>query len=166
MTTQTPSTPMQGYSRAEVDEFLAAASAERVRLESEIDDLQGRISRARSAIGMHRVMVAMLIDAQRELTDIREAAAAEAERIVRQAEGEVAAIPPAPVAPHDAPLSTTIARDESIDLVTGPLATASSPSPASNGSLSITGVTAGDDDYMEFLRGALSDDSPLGPSGE
>ena len=169
MTNDILGTPIQGYSRADVDQFLAAAAEERIRLEATIDDLQSRISRARSAIGMHRVMVAMLLETQRELTDIRDSAAAEAEQIVREAEAEAVALrasAPVPRASASSRPSSAITYDDGIDL------TGEAPSPLSVGAVAGPSLAAPlaaephNDGYMEFLRGALSDDSPLGPVGE
>jgi cell division septum initiation protein DivIVA len=152
VTTDAPSTPIQGYSRADVDQFLTAAAEERLRLETEVEELEGRISRARSAIGMHRVMVALLLETQRELTEIRDSASAEAERIVREAEREVATMRCAPTA-------------DSIDLVAESPASRLPVAPVADGGVAEQGAAQGDE-YMDFLRGALSDDSPLGPVGE
>jgi hypothetical protein len=160
VTTDAPGTRIQGYSRADVDQFLTAAAEERLRLETEVEELEGRISRARSAIGMHRVMVAMLLETQREITEIRDSASAEAERIVREAERQVTALRSAPT-------------EDSIDLVgdspmphmpAAPVANAGVPTRPTVG-VTAEGSAQGDQ-YMEFLRGALSDDSPLGPVGE
>ena len=84
--------PVRGYSRAEVDEFLAAVAVERSRLEAEIAEATERINRARSAIGMHRVMVAMLLETQQELSALRSEAEAQARQIVADAEREAAAL--------------------------------------------------------------------------
>jgi hypothetical protein len=64
----------QWYSRAAVDEFLAAADAERQRLEAAIADAQARLARATSAAGLQQTVVEMMLDAQREVADIRRAA--------------------------------------------------------------------------------------------
>jgi hypothetical protein len=164
---------IQGYSRVEVDQFLAAAAVERSRLENEIADAEQRIARARSAIGMHRVMVAMLLETQRELTELRHHADREAEQILRDAEREAAEIARArrgaavaSVAPPDPAASGRVAAtgdsqgqpaDDDAFLfgasaVTPPSFVGSGPAPE-----------AGHDQYFEFLRGALTDESPLGP---
>jgi hypothetical protein len=157
---------IHGYSRAEVDDFLQAAAAERARLEREIVDSRGRIGRARSAIGMHRVMVSMLLETQRELTELRQDAEARAEQIVTAAEHEAAAIlggtPPPTFA--TAPDTTT---PRVIDLGAGEHNGAPQPLGAyrsANGDAP-TG-SSGQDEYFDFLRGALADESPLGPGPE
>jgi hypothetical protein len=165
-------TAVQGYTRAEVDEFLQAAAAERSRLESEIADARSRIGRARSAIGMHRVMVAMLLETQRELTEMRAHADVEAEAILAQAERDAAMIlagsaPAAPGATTSAP--PAIADPASTPIVSAPAAVPeidlSGPDPKI--AMSATGDGEGDrDEYFDFLRGALADESPLGPGAE
>jgi hypothetical protein len=172
---------VQGYSRAEVDEFLAAAAVERARLEAEISDARSRVGRARSAIGMHRVMVAMLLETQRELTELRSHADAEADAILAQAERDAAVIlagsgdgvarvaPVAPVGLPSAPIgpaageihlgaadpASLVGAEPPVEAPTRPLAQGA---PAEQ--------TAGSDDYFDFLRGALADESPLGPGPE
>jgi hypothetical protein len=170
-------TAVHGYSRAEVDEFLQAAAAERSRLESEIADARSRIGRARSAIGMHRVMVAMLLETQRELTEMRARADAEAEAILAQAERDAAMIlagsaAAAPGAIASAP--TAVANSASTPIM-------STPGPAPVHEIDLGGADrasagaapgapgegeAGGDEYFDFLRGALADESPLGPGTE
>ena len=136
--------PIRGYSRAEVDDFLDAAARERSRLETEIADADRRVREARSAIGMHRVMVAMVLDAQRELTEVRRAAEREADAIIAAAELDAQqGVSAAPIGPVT----------HMVDL------TAAEESPA-------TVAESGSDEYFEFLRGALADDGPLGPSPE
>jgi cell division septum initiation protein DivIVA len=139
-------TAIHGYSRAEVDEFLAAAGTERARLERDIADARARISRARSALGMHRVMVAMLLDAQRELSDLRQDAERRAEEIVAQAHADSAETP------HVIDLAASDSNDQWMST--------NNPIGASADALE-----AGED-YFDFLRGALADDTPLGPSAE
>jgi hypothetical protein len=172
----TVGTAVQGYSRAEVDEFLKAAAAERSRLEAEISDARARIGRARSAIGMHRVMVAMLLETQRELTELRARADDEAAAILAQAERDAAMIlsgsspvtEPTSVASVTAPAPPADASPslDEIDL-SGHLATSTSAAttlaqPRGEGGEG----EAGRDEYFDFLRGALADESPLGPGPE
>jgi ABC-type transporter Mla subunit MlaD len=157
-------TPIHGYSRAEVDDFLSAAAAERARLEATIADANTRASRARSALGTHRVMVAMLLETQRELGQMRSDAEKEAEAIISAAERDVA---------H----ARSIRRDtQEIDLsafaAAGERASGDEPSPFAPPeptmpdepltSEPLNGSGNGDE-YFAFLRGALDDDQPLGP---
>jgi hypothetical protein len=147
--------PIRGYSRAEVDEFLRAASEERDRLAAEIADSSERISRARAANGLHRVMVAMLLEAQRELTEIRTSADAEATRILADAEREATMILAGDdVAPSATPASA-LPTGAMIDL--GAL--------GREGMSRFEGGTT-DDPYMQNLRSALADDAPLRPLPE
>jgi DivIVA protein len=171
--------PVRGYSRAEVDDFLAAAARERARLEAEIADANRRIRDARTAIGMHRVMVSMVLDAQRELSEMRRAAELEAERILSAAETDAqrmlaeARNEPAAYATHDSsaysspepapyatpePVIDLAAIDTPVDVHAGNGAVVHpSEAPARD---------AGDDQFFEFLRGALADNEPLGPPTE
>jgi cell division septum initiation protein DivIVA len=160
---------IHGYSRAEVDEFLAAAAVERERLERDIADARERVSRARSALGMHRVMVAMMLETQRELGELRLHAERRAAEIVaeaeREAEAEAAALrhfdatttepPPAPAAPV-----IDLDTAEHVDSWASWSAPSMEATPGS-GSAARQG-----EDYFDFLRGALADDSPLGPISE
>jgi len=168
---ETVGTAVQGYSRAEVDDFLRAAASERARLESEISDARSRIGRARSAIGMHRVMVAMLLETQRELTEMRARADADADAILAQAERDAAMI-----------LAGTVpVRGRSSDAATD--ARPPTPATAPPGEIDLGGAVpaptkgstavdesavpeSGRDEYFDFLRGALADESPLGPGTE
>jgi hypothetical protein len=161
--TNTPSessTAIQGYSRAEVDEFLSAATSERERLEREIADARGRIARARAALGMHRVMVAMMLETQRELGELRQNAERRAAEIVAAAERERSQIgaSTAPLAsPEPAPIRMIDldAVDQSVSW-----ADVGGAAPVSG-----NGSDSGDE-YFDFLRGALADESPLGPISE
>jgi hypothetical protein len=139
--------PQHGYSRSDVDAFVVAAAAERERLEVAHAAEQARARQARVSLGTHRVMVAMLLDAHREIDEIRGRAE------VKAAELLAAGVDDAP-GTHDALL---------IDLTVRP-GTAGTPRcddglhpAATNGS------ALGTSDYYEFLRGALADDEPLGP---
>jgi hypothetical protein len=173
----------RAYSRAEVDDFLAAAAAERIRLEAEIAEATERISRARAAIGMHRVMVSMLFETQREVSALRREADAQARQIVADAEREVAAMVRAS-SPLTAQTGSTFAADASrippsppaadghtIDLqLAEPHGNGAQPvaPPAAEPLLASTSSFAesptSDDEYFDFLRGALAeDDGPFGP---
>src|SRR5206468_1362361 len=81
-----PDAPVHGYSRTELDGFLTQAATERSRLEAAIAADEERIRRGRAALGTHRVMVAMLLAAQRELDDIRVRAEREAAAILAGAD--------------------------------------------------------------------------------
>ncbi len=65
--TSTDDQLVHAYSRDAVDDFLAAAEAERVRLRGIVTDAEARSRRARAAVGMQRVMVSMLLETQREV---------------------------------------------------------------------------------------------------
>jgi regulator of protease activity HflC (stomatin/prohibitin superfamily) len=120
---------------------------------------------------MHRVMVAMLLETQRELTELRARADADADAILAQAERDSAMIlagttptpGPSAVAASDAkPIAAVPASLPEIDLG------GADPAPA-NGSTAIdesAAQEAGGDEYFDFLRGALADESPLGPGTE
>ncbi|HEY3670850.1 MAG TPA: DivIVA domain-containing protein [Acidimicrobiia bacterium] len=150
-----PDTPtITGYPRVEVDEFLAAAAEEKSRLEAVISDAETRVSRARSAVGAHQVMVQMLLESQQELSRIRRDAEAEAEAIVARAELDAQAIlsgQPTPVP------------------VTAPPVAIATPGPFESAAplaVQPDGPVDGNDEFFTFLRGALADEQPLGPAPE
>ena len=155
---------LQGYSRAEVDDFLGAIATERLRLEAAIEDANRRITRARSAISMHRVMVAMLLDAQREFVAIRKRSQTEAEEIVTAADLQARAT-------IDAARIDAAAREHAAHNPgdgAEPVIDLSSPGPAPDAPTSQNGSApfAPSDDpdgFFDYLRGALVDDRPLGP---
>jgi len=160
--------PVHGFPRAEVDAFLAAAASERVRLEAEIADANARIARARSAVGTHRVMVAMLLEAQRELTEIRRNAEVEAERILGAAELEAQSIERG--APSVSTSATAPAAGSAAGSAAAPTFAAAPSSPSRSPEPTIDLAAAAnngkDDEFFDFLRGALTDDQPLGPASE
>jgi regulator of protease activity HflC (stomatin/prohibitin superfamily) len=153
-------TPTLGYDRAAVEAFLGAAADERAKLEEQIEQSNLRLARARTALGTHRVMVAMLLQAQRELSALRRDAEREAAAIIAAAEREASsrASDPARAATPEAP---------AIDL-REPEGTA----PATPGlgflddELLVAAGMSMDDEFFEYLRGALIDDEPLGPRSE
>jgi cell division septum initiation protein DivIVA len=156
---------LHGYPRADVEEFLAGAAAEKVRLEAEIADANARIARARSAVGSHRVMVTMLMEAQQELGEVRRTAELEAERILAEAELEAQAIERGArsgAIPADSAISAPSPRIDEIRFAP------SAPSDAT----SMIDLGAGydpdpsSDEFFDFLRGALTDEQPLGPAPE
>jgi hypothetical protein len=140
--------PVRAYSRSAIDDFLAAAASERARLEAAIAEDEERTSRARAALGTHRVMVAMLIEAQRELDATRTRAEAEAATILGGAGRPPALLDLTRVEP--APGDVT-SLPVTVPSMTGPV------SPTAD---------AGTTEYFDFLRGALVDDKPLGPRPE
>ena len=162
-------TPIHGYARSEVDDFLNAAAQERARLEATIADANTRAGRARSALGTHRVMVAMLLETQRELGQLRIDAETQAEMIIAEAEREVALARAERRDPQEIDLSSfAVTQSPTMADATG----AGSPffaAPASPVGEPRMGTTTnaaedGNDEYFAFLRGALDDDQPLGPS--
>ena len=156
---------LQGYSRAEVDDFLSAVANERTRLEGAIADAHRRITNARSAISMHRVMVAMLLDAQREFLEVRKQAQREADEIVAAAELQAQATIEAAGAQdafgERAGDAGGDAPQPSIDLISRS-EPASAPTSFHNGS-SPSSTSDSAEGFFDYLRGALVDDQPLGP---
>jgi hypothetical protein len=149
-------TAISGFDRTEVDQFLEAAQSERRRLEAEIAEAETRISRARSAIGMHRVMASMLLESQREFAELRQLAETEARQIAIAAERKVATM--LETAGED------IQDHGFIDLTFPKSFGQASGSPTSSAPPSV--IADADDEYFDFLRGALADDGPLGPGAE
>ena len=94
-------------------------------------------------------MVAMLLQAQREIDDIRARAEAEAAVILASS-----STPPAPV------LDITKLEQSAPATSTRPLATAVPSARAAQNGHDDTS------EYFDFLRGALVDDAPLGPRPE
>jgi cell division septum initiation protein DivIVA len=156
---------LQGYSRAEVDDFLGAIATERLRLQAAIEDANRRITRARSAISMHRVMVAMLLDAQREFVEIRKRSQAEADEIVAAAELQARAtidVARTGAAARDRVADTpSDAAEPMIDLIS-PAGPAPDAPTSQNGSPPFA-PSDDPDGFFDYLRGALVDDRPLGP---
>jgi cell division septum initiation protein DivIVA len=157
---------VHAYKRDAVDDFLAAASAERERLQVTIAEAEARGRRARAAVGIHRVMVSMLLETQRELAELRAGAEAEAADIVAAAEDEARAIVRA--ARHGSAdrsrgdgertidLSAIAADEHRLSRPTGPEGVSVPPA---------VGIfDSGEDErFFAYLRGALADDQPLGP---
>ena len=173
---------IHGYSRAEVDDFLKAAAVERARLEAEIADARARAGRARSAIGMHRVMVSMLLETQRELTELRLDAEARAEQIVADAEREAGAIgagtgmstwmrdEPFTIdtqAPATSLIDLGVEQAVGVPHANGVEQNGRAHHPSADPSAGADpAADAERDEYFDFLRAALADDSPLGPNPE
>jgi cell division septum initiation protein DivIVA len=172
--TPTLESPVQGYPRSAVDEFVAAAEAEAAKLEAMIADAGERTRRSRAAIGTHRVMVAMLLEAQRELDEIRALAEAEAADIIATAEREadevlkrnghrVVDLSELERGERSAP------RRSAESPVKAPMTEKPTVASSDPGALGSVPHAEGPDDgadYFDFLRGALVDDEPLGPRGE
>src|SRR5262245_61875997 len=83
---------VHAYARDAVEDFLAAADAEKDQLRLAIAESDARARRARASIGMHRVMVSMLLETQRDCAEMREEAELDAAEIVAAAEDEAHAI--------------------------------------------------------------------------
>jgi cell division septum initiation protein DivIVA len=166
-------TPTLGYDRAAVEAFLGAAAEERSKLEEQIEQSNLRLARARTALGTHRVMVAMLLQAQRECSALRRDAEREAAAIIAAAEREARGQEAGCVEPSA--LEAT-ADEDPIDLRDprpGPTVAASAVvipnsdavDPLDRDLLTAAGLNQ-DDEFFEYLRGALQDDEPLGPRSE
>lgn len=154
---------MHGYPRATVDDFLAAAAVERARLEEELEQATARADRARAQIGVDRVMMRMLLDAQRDVGEIRARAEERAAEIIATAERDAQEV----VARERS--DRRVSPPSRIDLVEveefgvpAVVPTARLEPGSSNGSH----AEAESDEFFDFLRGALTDDQPLGPLPE
>ena len=157
---------VQGYPRAAIDDFLAAAARERRRLRDELAAASARVERANLALGMHRTMIAMLIDTGRDLQDLRhrtEVMAAQqfSPDTVSAATGVAPSVPSTVSVPFGVPESIA---PESM----APESISSAPSPLSRRPRlpRRNRFREDDEEYFGFLRGALSDDEPLGPRPE
>jgi hypothetical protein len=107
------------YSQNSVDEFLAAASEERGRLEAVIADATARAERARAALGVHRLMATMLLDTHRQLTERRREAELEAAQIIIDSERDAHRLLEAARAEHPfspRPVRAEVPGDTVIDL--------------------------------------------------
>jgi len=60
-----------GSPRGVVADFQIAVERERRKLEAVIADARSRQQEARAALGIHRTMEGMILDAQREMADLR-----------------------------------------------------------------------------------------------
>jgi hypothetical protein len=176
--------PEAGYSRAAVDDFLAAAAEERRRLEDVIAEAEFREQRARSTVeahfGLHDAMVKALLETQHELGFRRREAEEQAARILEQADLEARAV-------IDSARAEVSARSggPSIEPPFVDLAAEERPEPAEPGDVSWMSPTYVDhrrggtgaigaqpettkesDAYFDYLRGALVDERPLGPRAD
>jgi hypothetical protein len=171
--TPTSDQPVRGYQRAAVDEFLAAAQAERSRLETLIAEANDRTARARAAVGMHHIMVAMLVETQEELARRRREADQEAASIIADAEAQARAIESPPTAPEPLPPAAVFPAPPIAERPRIHATEATSEPPSSAPRLQVDGHNGhdGNDDgegdrFFAFLRQALSDEEPLGPRPE
>jgi hypothetical protein len=126
-----------------------------------IADDEERTRRARAAMGTHRVMVAMLLTAQRELDEVRARAEREAAAILADAQRPVHVLDltrPEPPAPSTTSPPVADVWPATVTETRMPTPVASNPVPA---------VHEGEsNEYFDFLRGALDDHEPLGPRPE
>src|SRR5262249_37417850 len=104
---------VQGYAREAVDDFLAAAQAERARLLELIAEAEARTRRARAAVGIQRVIAAILPEAQVQIEEGRRATAAEVEAILAVAENDARSLPGATSEKSEPTIDLVLA--ESID---------------------------------------------------
>lgn len=145
------------YSRAALDEFLAAADKEQTRLESTIADAQMRLARANSAVGLHQTMVEMILEAQREVAEIRRAAEVKSAEIITAGELEAQAVlrGATEASPRPTPPSAEVAVD-------GPVPVDGNHPVAADVT---TQAAAADDDeaFFSYLKHELDKDEPLGP---
>ncbi|MCU1457413.1 MAG: hypothetical protein JWL73_1505 [Actinomycetia bacterium] len=159
--------PVRGYQRAAVEEFLAAAEAERARLNALIAEANDRAARARAAVGMHHVMVSMLLETQEELARRRTEADQRAAEILAAAEAEALAIERAPAA--IAPAMTVSPPTPVASAPTGVYEPPAAPEFAAMAPRLQSDTRDDDgeaDRFFEFLRRALHDEEPLGPRPE
>jgi hypothetical protein len=183
-----------GYSQSTVDEFLAAAAEERTRLVAALSEAKARQAETRSAIGMHRVMLSMLLEAQEELQTRRREAEAAADEVLRRADREaetiLAAAQPAPVSQpepeptREAPAVESLAAPEPV-AVSEPAdvidlrkehqdenqfgtsnGAARQREPVFTTANAGPAAAASSEEFFTFLRGALVDQDPLGPRYE
>jgi hypothetical protein len=157
----------QWYSRAAVDEFLAAADAERQRLEAAIADAQARLARATSAAGLQQTVVEMMLDAQREVADIRRAAEVASAGILAPISppgpAGASTVPTAETAPASSPAPSEVASVPSPSGVSGDVR----PRPVPPSFVDPLGgrPRADRDDvaFFEYLKDELDRDEPMGP---
>ena len=162
--------PTLGYDRAAVDDFLGAAAAERTKLEEQIERSHLRLARARTALGTHRVMVAMLLQTQRELSALRRDAERDAAEIIAAADREARrreAAGPARTGTTPDPIDLRVGSLNATlePTANGPAAAAATELSAAD-DLLLSSISGQDDEFFEYLRGALHDDEPLGPRSE
>jgi hypothetical protein len=156
--TESSAPAVQGYRREVVEDFLSAVEFERRRLQEIITESEARTQRARAALDVYRVVMEMLLAAHAEIAEIRLGAEEEAAAILRRGDEEAEAL-----------LRTASdAHSSTIDLVRAEAAEDplrhSDPEPAVGEFRSEFAVDfTGSNDYMAYLRGALSDQAPLGP---
>lgn len=152
-----------GYPRTTVDDFLMAAAAERARLDDELEQATARADRAHAQIGVYRVMMRMLLDAQRDVGEIRARAEERAAEIIASAERDAQNLV---ARERNERTTSTPARIDLVEVEDLGVPTAlPTPPPASVMSNGFH-EDARSDEFFDFLRGALADDQPLGPRPE
>jgi hypothetical protein len=166
-----PSTP-QWYSRAAVDAFLAAADDERRRLEATIADAQARLARAASAVGLQQTVVEMMLDAQREVADIRRSAEIASAGIlvptVRDSAGGATSGDAGAVSTD--PAATAVPSAPEVGIAAAPTAVSADdgarPTPPTFVDPLGGRPRAERDDvaFFEYLKDELDRDEPLGPT--
>ena len=162
------SAPAQGFARSVVDDFVAHAAEERVRLEQVIAEAERREESARAAASTYEVMLTMLLESQHELARRRVDAEREAAELIEAADrqareilGEVEESPEPPAIDL-----VEAATDEELDRSVDDAEASTQHGfgvPVYAGALANGHDDAGAEGYFDFLRGALVDDEPLGP---
>lgn len=152
--------PIRWYSRPALDQYLTDARAERAGLQETIADASERLARANSAIGLHQTMMEMLLESQRDVREIRRAAEAESAQVIAEAERVAEQIL------RRVATQGNGNHSQSGSGVIDPIRCSPAVPPPSNGrSVHLDGRNGGpDDEFFSYLRGALTEDEPLGPS--
>jgi hypothetical protein len=149
---------VQGYRREVVEDFLSAVEVERRRLQETISESEARTQRARAALDVYRVIMDMLLAVEVEIAEIGRAAQEEAAAILRGGDEEAEVLLRAAYAADGGTLDLVHA-----EAAEDPLRH-TDPEPTVQEFGSEFAVDAsGSSDYMAYLRGALSDQAPLGP---
>ena len=164
-----------------VDEFLSAADAERRRLQQVIADSTSREREARAAMSAHQVMLTMLLDTYHDLDERRRQAERDAAAVLEEADRDAreilieargsAGLPARAGSPIAGPFDTGREQTSVIDLSEPKPFDRVSPAVAGSPVFAAAARANGHDEhassgYFDFLRGALEDDQPLGPSPE
>ena len=97
---------VHGYLQETVTQFLQDAAAAQASLEARIQAAQERQGRARATLGTHRVMSAMLLEAEREISTRRRQVQRRVDGILLEAERQAQSVGTAPSADgsHDTPV--------------------------------------------------------------
>ena len=149
---------VQGYTRQALNDFLTAADAERARLRGLIEEARARTRRARTPRFDHRVLAAMLFEAQADVAEIRQTAEKKAAAILRGADEEAKAL-------LDANRGLTD-RQTTIDLPRAEVAIPEQEADGNGPAFSRSKMSVREDRYLAYLREGLADQEPLGPSSE